>query len=83
MALSAIWYRIFEVPSIAFAKRFTTNAPNRALQRTGAVVTPAAASPPSSSLDHAADDLVQEGGTCGNLRTESIATARSVRPMHE
>jgi len=83
MALSAIWYRVFEVPSIAFGKRFTTNAPNRALQRTGAVVTPAAASPPSSHPDHAADDLMQEGGTCGNLRTESIATARSVRPMPE
>src|SRR5206468_872908 len=52
-------------------------------QPTGAVVTPAAASPPSSHLDHAADDLVQEGGSCGNLGTESIATARSVRPMHE
>ena len=83
MALSAIWYRIFEVPSIAFAKRFTTNAPNRALQRTGAVVTSAAASQPSSHPDHVADDLVQEGGACGNLRTESIATARSVRPIHE
>jgi peptidoglycan/LPS O-acetylase OafA/YrhL len=83
MALSAIWYRVFELPSIAFGKRFTTNAPNRALQRTGPVVTPVAASPPPSHPDHAADDLVQEGGRPGNLRTESIPTARSVRPIHE
>ena len=83
MALSAIWYRVFEVPSIAFGKRFTTNAPNRALQRTGAVVTPPAASPPSSHPDHAANDLVQEGDKRGNLQAESIATAPSVRPMHE
>src|SRR5438132_4877253 len=83
MALSAIWYHIFEVPSIAFAKRVTTNAPNRALQRTGVVVTPAVTSLPSSHLDHAAEDLVQKGGSCGNLGTESIETARSVRRMHE